>query len=503
MDGRFKLLVVYMFMRCLNDSFDSRPYPHLNDDILLEISSYLPLWKGLSPLSQSCKSIRELIKPLLFYAIHIDSACLLAPVIPEELPPPLIRPFARGMLRAPYFTLDYIDSPMDQVARSLTEFLNDLPLLHAITFKYTYSCGVPWKLLESMFSVPRLRSFQLLDRIPRDEPVPDDLWFSIAPKLEHFCYIDPRDYRAHPRYTAVEVALLLSVVTQASDSLRTLTMSAEAAPSLKVFSQLMWPHLRELRLKGERPQGWQAPIVPALAGLRALDTLVLEFALPLGTKPQLLWQEEIETALPWPALKTFSVTYPHPDDEIYSHLPSTLRTLALRCWPRHYIIREWSDISMEDTLRWHSPVLRASELLSICRRIQSDHMADLDIEYEQDQQEEELLHFLPYAYPKLTKLTLHRYRLPEEGDIDISPLAVEQPTYPSDLLRSQVGIVQGIRRLAHTVSPAQNARRTCGDPLSRTSVVTSFHLSPLEGRTRKQMDRVSRHHRLGQSARSL
>lgn len=321
-----------------------------------------------------------------------------------------------GMFLEPYDPAHLPHDLLEPVASLLLTSLTDMPRLQNVRVQHNWLYGIPLCIMQVILSVPQLKGLEITELLDRKEPIPEGLRLAIPP-LQRFHYIN---YRVPPRKTPMETALLTSVVTQASASLRTLSISSEPAPPLDTFSQYQWPHLREFRVKGERTYSASATAISLFAGMHSLHTLVLELALPVGLGRQLLWPKATNvTAFPWPNLRTLLVTYPHPDDEIYSRLPATLCSLSLRCWPRHYIMRELPAEALEYVLKWHSPILTSSELLSIVRRGQSDHIVDLDIEYEQDEREEELLFFLPLAYPNLTKLTLHRYRFPEKGDIDI------------------------------------------------------------------------------------
>ncbi|TBU54747.1 hypothetical protein BD310DRAFT_935218 [Dichomitus squalens] len=108
----------------------------------------------------------------------------------------------------------------------------------------------------------------------------------------------------------------------ASHALETLAIPDECLPS-DVFCSAQFPLLRDVSLTGRRG------VWASLAG---------ELHTPHTPGRQPIWPASSPCAtLPWQRLRYLSVSYPDPEDEVYSHLPTTLRSLALRCWPRHYL----------------------------------------------------------------------------------------------------------------------------------------------------------------------
>lgn len=303
------------------------------------------------------------------------------------------------------------------VAHTLGRALTQMNRLRAVEIRAIDLNGVPWMVLRAILSVPHLQSFKLLESLNCHELVDPGFRFTCAP-LRHFAYVNFDKYRITPRQSAVEMCLLASVIEQASNTLETLTVSSEPAPPLVTIASYPWPRLRHLTLQGDRTRilaDSPEPLVSYLAHMPSLRTLVLDMALTTAAAEP-LWPASLPGEFPWPELQLLSIAYPHSEDQIYRHLPPSLATLSLRCWPRHYIFKNFPHIQSSKHFRWRSPVLSSAELLRIAHRCQSPSIRTLDIEYEEDASDAELLSFLPVAFPNLTMLTLHRYRIRREAD---------------------------------------------------------------------------------------
>ncbi|KAI9067742.1 hypothetical protein FKP32DRAFT_1600982 [Trametes sanguinea] len=118
------------------------------------------------------------------------------------------------------------------------------------------------------------------------------------------------------------------------------------------------------------------------------------------------------------------VTHPHPEDKLYSHLPHTLYTLALRCWPRYYKLHsELRQIFSAAGVQWSSPLLASSEMLSIMQRIHAPLLTSLDLEFRADSSDRRLFHHIGVALPSLILLRIHRYRMPGEDEPPLVEIA--------------------------------------------------------------------------------
>ncbi|KAI0365497.1 hypothetical protein BV20DRAFT_1056366 [Pilatotrama ljubarskyi] len=404
-------------------------FQHLNQDVLLEIVEELWRTKNLRPLSLACRWLRDLCKPVLFSQAVVESGFMQS-TVHEVFPPQSIWAYIRELtFRGPFqFSPGcsiHSGFPFDEVASWLQDAFQRMPRLDAILIKGTQYFGVPCLVLNAILRAPHLSSFKLAEPLVREESLGrDDLLFTITPALRHFWYTNADHYRGQPRRSQVEVQMVLSVLEQAPESLETLVLSSELILSFERLAARSWRKLRTLSLTGERPsQIPSRPLISVLACMPSLHTLVLDLAIPAGAGHEPVWPALIDGSLPWPDLRILSVAFPHPDDQIYSHLPSTLSSLRLRCWPRHYIHQSWPELGTIQVLQWRSPILSASELLRIVLRCASPRLDELDIEYKQDSDEMELLQALPAAFPNVTRLALYRYRQPGADDIDVAKFA--------------------------------------------------------------------------------
>ncbi|KAI0641500.1 hypothetical protein C8Q79DRAFT_1014426 [Trametes meyenii] len=153
-----------------------------------------------------------------------------------------------------------------------------------------------------------------------------------------------------------------------------------------------------------------------------LRVLKLDIAVPNGHKNWPVWPSSIpitfndrSTDSPWPDLKYLSVSFPHPNDELYAHLPRGLRTLSLRSLPhywQHRIGWSWGSRAMGQIMRrlgWSYPIPTASEALSILQRCRTPGLSQLQLEYRIDDEETALLRTIAHAFPGLAHLEIARY----------------------------------------------------------------------------------------------
>ncbi|KAI0712173.1 hypothetical protein C8Q76DRAFT_693852 [Earliella scabrosa] len=286
--------------------------------------------------------------------------------------------------------------------------------------------GVPWMVLSAVLSTPHIRNLRFAGPITykRDSALPERPHLSTLPAITSLIVAPHSDFRKD-RFNASDAALLDVLARHAHASFEVLTTPCEIAP-LTAFWQHDWPRLRELTLRGQRcaiDTSPEVPMIVVLARMPNLRTLTLELAQPRGLERQPIWPPRLAMEFPWPALETLRISFPDPDDQIYAHLPHTLRKLALRCWPRHYV-----HPLMTDGVGWHSPVLTSSEMLSILRRCGQTRgpfwtVENVDLEFEEDGRDLELFRCIPSLFPNVKYLTIHRYRRPGVDDTDFIPIA--------------------------------------------------------------------------------
>ncbi|PIL28328.1 hypothetical protein GSI_09479 [Ganoderma sinense ZZ0214-1] len=215
---------------------------------------------------------------------------------------------------------------------------------------------------------------------------------------------------------SVEKDALALVLEKIHHSLVTLALPSEPAP-ISLMARLDWPNLRELRLRGMRWPAPRTPLVILFANMPNLRSLALELRIPDDGDPEAVWPPGLprSTKFPWPELEHLTVANPHPDDELFAHLPQGLRTLSLPSCPRK-CVQEWlwryeHRYGLFDHTFY---VLKASDLRGVLERCSASGLRHLEIEYDADATECDLLRYLPIAFPGISSLTLYRYRESEE-----------------------------------------------------------------------------------------
>ncbi len=275
---------------------------------------------------------------------------------------------------------------------------------------------IPWEAVKAMLTPPQLRDVRFSggfdDRIVL--PDQDELLSSlpVAP-LKSYTRV-PAYYCTTDDPTSLEIHFVSSLAErpEVHESLETLVLPSECAP-LESFHTHVWPRLRVLSLHGPlknlKREGGLVPWMAFLGHMPQLASLTLDFAHPDGESRQPIWPHNAEFICPWQNLESLSITYPHPEDELYSHLPPSLRQLSLRCWPRHYIYLAPEERHHLIMLGWRSPISTSSEMLAALRACTLTLLDQLDIEFEEDPGDGALFR-LPTLFPNLTVLTIHRYR---------------------------------------------------------------------------------------------
>ncbi|KAI0757770.1 hypothetical protein C8Q80DRAFT_1135326 [Daedaleopsis nitida] len=311
------------------------------------------------------------------------------------------------------------------LADTLSRMLN----LHSVMFNGVCHSFSSWGVRRAVLSVPQLRRVEFHGPLWDDcvEKLPRKLPLKAAP-ITSFRVSCP-DYRMRPRVMREDVSVVFALLSQLHNSLEALSLPSEHI-SLSTFRKYDWPRLHELKLRGECQSSPPIPVFPALSHIRTLRVLTLELAQSpeCGLERQSMGSFDPTDGFPWRDLESLSVSYPHPEDKWYGLLPSTLRRLDLRCWPRHYMHLLWHDRrTVTDNLQWHSPILGSSEMLTILRRCRSSDawrsVRQLDLEFREDQMDHKLFEYIPHAFPNVTFLQVHRYRIPDNMHVPVAEIA--------------------------------------------------------------------------------
>ena len=302
---------------------------------------------------------------------------------------------------------------------SLRHALQSMPRLRSLTMRLSYDelHGLPWSTLDAIFSVHHLREIVIKSYIfcPRHFPA-TTISPEMLPPLTSFTY-QLRTSLRRPRSYDVEREAVSAVVGGMCHSLQALTLPS-ASVSFTMFQSTAWRYLRSLTLIGEYPTGLSRPLVSVLGRMPELSALVLAFALPVHIDRQPIWPHGAAPAIPWPKLVDLTVSFPDPEDQIFSNLPPGLRRLSLICCPRHCFY-EWE---LRVSYPWHSPILSATDMLRVLSSINAPSLEGLVLEYRADESDEALLHRIVTNFPGLNILEMHRFRaVGEEAVPVVSP----------------------------------------------------------------------------------
>ncbi|KAJ8489866.1 hypothetical protein ONZ51_g2673 [Trametes cubensis] len=267
----------------------------------------------------------------------------------------------------------------------LRNALTAMPGLRAVTLLCPRQAnhGLSWDVLQAILAVPQLHQFTCHRYLfsPKATPI-DHLVLAGSTSLTSFRYM-LNTYRCSPRTHEPEKTALKALLRTHHQVLEVLWMPTESTP-WRTICALEWPSLRELRLRGEFD--WSGGLLlGALGNMPNLRLLKLDFTLPHNTHPQTIWPQGYNAPYSWPMLEDVQVSFPCPDDHLYARLPLTLCRLSLRFFP-HQIVHEWCT------------------------------------QYHQDDEEDDLIRELVYAFPNLRSLKLLRYRQSHAENLDVKRL---------------------------------------------------------------------------------
>ncbi|KAH9921872.1 uncharacterized protein B0H18DRAFT_532127 [Fomitopsis serialis] len=421
-------------------------FRHLNTDVLLQVFEYLRPNGGLRPLSMTCGWVRTETKPVLFKSC---SVIVKEPISAERFLPQSLWPYVcclflidecpdRIAMRAwlprsstvPRFTSDpLLCGTMDPAFLRITlPAMPRLRLVH-LSFHCREIHGIGWDTLAAILSTPLLRSFTLQSYLfnPRQPPVATSV-HSLAP-ITAFRFVHHVFRRELRKYPSQEVALGLAI-KELRHTLESLMLPNEVTP-FAILSDNEWPRLRELHLNGElRPSpDSHRPFVSLFSGMPSLRVLKLELAIPESVNRQVLhlWPQDHEARFPWPDLDDLTVSFPSPDDQIYPHLPLSMRRLSLRCTP-HHCFYLWEPHRLPYT---QSPILCASEMLEILTKINAPHLDHLLLEYRADDAEDELWRCVARRFSQLTTLEIHRFQSLGGDNVTLNDIALRPAELPN------------------------------------------------------------------------
>ncbi len=293
--------------------------------------------------------------------------------------------------------------------------LDYLPNVCAVTF-LRCAGGVPWSAFMKCLEYPNVTSISINK---------DSAWICIPPPLtpsdlslaSHGCRLTEftytpcqwRETQSRLRRTnlqpahARERSYLHALVLAMSDTAESLTLPVETAPLLEMANK-DWPRMRTLSLIGRYTHPDQCRIIPLLLlrmpNLHSLSIKVMQC--------EGMWRPPLFKELPDTSycLRSLTISYPNPADPIFPCVGDGLTSLSLRDSPRHYFRSRYSYRALPAIF----PILSASECLAILKRISAPRLSILELVYQADAAEDELLQYLSRAFPLLEELELHRYK---------------------------------------------------------------------------------------------
>ncbi|KAI0703694.1 hypothetical protein C8T65DRAFT_709229 [Cerioporus squamosus] len=391
----------------------------LNSDVLVHIFEELRPGRHLRPLSECSKSLRSLALPVLFR----DCLVKMKKPITTGFLPRSLWPYVCCLLLVdacpvrtdPYsYSLRYTDDPMLCGTLDATVLRRSLPAMPrlkrvALLLHSREVHGIRADVAAAIFAAPQVRIIRISSFLfsPKQSLLPDSS--QDLPPLTSFRYTKDA-FREPPRAYPFEVDAIRLMLSKLHRSLEVLELPAEAAP-LDVMSRLDWSRLQHLTLMGEFPSDSPTPLIDVIARMPCLRVLILRLAILRNMDRQCIWPPGWSVVNPLPEIEELVVTHPSPEDLLYTHLPQSIRRLSLCCSPC-YALQVWTPDRYD---RWISPLPAASELFRLLSASPLPRLEHLAIEYNPDDQEDDLWRFFSCAYPQLTSIEFHRMKLPPQS----------------------------------------------------------------------------------------
>ncbi|RPD61771.1 hypothetical protein L226DRAFT_534044 [Lentinus tigrinus ALCF2SS1-7] len=316
----------------------------------------------------------------------------------------------------------------------IEHLLDILPSLREITVEESF--GVAWNVLEIILARPRIMSvtFSVSANFRSVEAYPSDDLPSHAVHLTSLVYT-PKMWRemavSKPRMGvrpvdlnavfAHEAKCLAGLVPKLRNTVIRLTLPFETAP-LRLMAACNWPRLQELSLFGRYLNDDQAESLPVLlSSLMELRRLSIRVARHASLDRPFILGHRSASSTALSGLRSLTVAYPHPDDDLFSIDASHLQHLSLRDWPRYYAHLGFMD---RNSPSWAHPLLSAAECLSVLQRMDLPQLTSLELAYLAFSagSDDDLLDYVANSFPKLTTLELHRYRENREEHVDHRPI---------------------------------------------------------------------------------
>ncbi|KAI0643921.1 hypothetical protein C8Q79DRAFT_977412 [Trametes meyenii] len=431
----------------LNSSHSSRPTPSslldLHDDILVQILQDVQSEGTLRALALTCRDIRTLCMPLLFSQCTVTSRTPVAyAFLPNTVWPyikhlVLIDKCADIVAEDMEVPLQFAQDPMlcgIYDGPRLENALRNMPQLSSVAFKIpgVEIHGLPWSVIAAVLSVPGLQELRIISLLICPKTLPTETIGLHHPvPLKSFDYA-LYDLRSEPRSWPTEKQALINILVNVCSTLEKLTIPTEAVPFRYLLSA-QFPALRELHLRGDYRTAGSPPLpyVQAFANMPRLRCLDLRLAQVFDDHIPPLWPAGLETTFPWPELEHLTISHPVVEDRIYANLPPFLRSLSLRSFP-HLSTSVWKlGIQRHEENRWGKFVLlTASQVQSILWQLQLPSLERLELEYQEDDADEDLLQYIISTFHTLVAITIRRYRRKDSPGVPVVDIARKLATLP-------------------------------------------------------------------------
>ncbi|OSC96952.1 hypothetical protein PYCCODRAFT_1209424 [Trametes coccinea BRFM310] len=129
--------------------------------------------------------------------------------------------------------------------------------------------------------------------------------------------------------------------------------------------------------------------------------------------------------IPWPELESLTLSWIDPREQLFAHLPATLRELRLRVWPRHYYLylrptwAKFREGGQPAAPSWAFDLPSPLSLMRVIQQCRIPTLECLDLEYEVAEDHIPMLRSIAQSFPKLQSLHLYPYR--SEDDLSEVP----------------------------------------------------------------------------------
>lgn len=297
-------------------------------------------------------------------------------------------------------------------------WLPQMPELHTIRIFYLIG-GVTLRFLKAIFTALGLKKLEIVGSpytiveaydpniAPITVPIQQFMYRNrphsvtrIPPIGQRVAIIDEVDLQAYLTLESISLSRMVGrMVVQMHLNLETLMIHGETAQS-DLMADLSWPCLLELTLYSVSPCT-DVPMSSLLSHMQSLRTLHLDFA-HTPRKPRfLICPPESYHNVP-PSLTSLTLSWPGRNDQVFFHLPPTLRYLSLRDSPRIHVIDRQDVRSV--------PSLKGSEIVEMLKSSELTDLESLEVLYEGGLNEVAMLKFISASFPSLRRLELCRLR---------------------------------------------------------------------------------------------